>query len=81
MLRVESSTDRERKRALYRTAVFSFEGIGLVIPITESMKEPHRFPRVLTGVMVGVMVLFAGGGALAYAAYGSKIQVSAGFQV
>lgn len=58
-----------------RTAVFSFEGIGLIIPITESMKDPHRFPRVLTGVMVGVMFLFAGGGALAYAAYGSAIQV------
>ncbi|KAM0791921.1 hypothetical protein ACM66B_004175 [Microbotryomycetes sp. NB124-2] len=59
---------------LIGTAVFSFEGIGLVIPITESMAEPHRFPRVLTGVMIGVMVLFAGGGALAYSAYGSKIQ-------
>ncbi|KAK4049224.1 hypothetical protein OIO90_005513 [Microbotryomycetes sp. JL221] len=59
---------------LIGTAVFSFEGIGLVIPITESMAEPHRFPKVLSGVMVGVMVLFAGGGALAYSAYGSKIQ-------
>lgn len=61
---------------IYRTAVFSFEGIGLVIPITESMKDPHQFPRVLTGVMLGVMVLFAGAGVLAYAAYGSAIQVS-----
>ncbi|KDE04597.1 hypothetical protein MVLG_04977 [Microbotryum lychnidis-dioicae p1A1 Lamole] len=59
---------------LIGTAVFSFEGIGLVIPITESMKDPHRFPAVLTGVMIGVMVLFAGGGLLAYAAYGSTIQ-------
>ena len=39
------------------------------------MKDPHQFPRVLTGVMVGVMFLFAGAGALAYAAYGSAIQV------
>ncbi|KAL8280932.1 hypothetical protein RQP46_006611 [Phenoliferia psychrophenolica] len=59
---------------LIGTAVFSFEGIGLVIPITESMKDPHQFPRVLTGVMVGVMILFAGAGVLAYAAYGSAIQ-------
>ncbi|KAM0748258.1 hypothetical protein T439DRAFT_328239 [Meredithblackwellia eburnea MCA 4105] len=59
---------------LIGTAVFSFEGIGLVIPITESMKDPHKFPRVLTGVMVGVMILFAGAGVLAYAAYGSEIQ-------
>ncbi|GAA6021997.1 hypothetical protein JCM10207_002401 [Rhodosporidiobolus poonsookiae] len=59
---------------LIGTAVFAFEGIGLIIPITESMKEPHKFPRVLTGVMIGVMILFAGGGTLGYLTFGSKIQ-------
>ncbi|PWY99481.1 hypothetical protein BCV70DRAFT_237970 [Testicularia cyperi] len=59
---------------LIGTAVFTFEGIGLVIPITESMKEPEKFPRALTGVMAGVMVLFASAGALSYMAFGSKIQ-------
>ncbi|KAI9631808.1 transmembrane amino acid transporter protein-domain-containing protein [Dioszegia hungarica] len=56
------------------TAVFTFEGIGLVIPITESMREPHRFPRALSGVMIVVTVLFATAGIMGYAAYGSKIQ-------
>ncbi|KAJ9479420.1 Vacuolar amino acid transporter 3 [Pseudozyma hubeiensis] len=56
------------------TAVFTFEGIGLIIPITESMKEPEKFPRALTGVMAGVMVLFASAGGLSYMAFGSKIQ-------
>lgn len=56
------------------TAVFTFEGIGLIIPITESMKEPQKFPRALTGVMAGVMVLFASAGSLSYMAFGSKIQ-------
>ncbi|KAN0065731.1 hypothetical protein ACQY0O_000861 [Thecaphora frezii] len=56
------------------TAVFTFEGIGLIIPITESMKEPERFPKALTGVMAGVMVLFASAGALSYMAFGSEIQ-------
>lgn len=56
------------------TAVFTFEGIGLIIPITESMKEPEKFPRALTGVMAGVMVLFASAGSLSYMAFGSKIQ-------
>lgn len=53
---------------LRRTAVFSFEGIGLVssfvfsreftkmlfkvIPIADSMKEPHKFGRALSGVMM-----------------------------
>lgn len=58
-----------------RTAVFAFEGIGLILPVAESMREPQKFPRVLTGVMVGTMLLFAGGGALGYLTYGSKIQV------
>ncbi|KIM19611.1 hypothetical protein M408DRAFT_31078 [Serendipita vermifera MAFF 305830] len=59
---------------LIGTAVFSFEGIGLVIPITDSMREPHKFPKVLTGVMFFLIALFGGAGALSYAAYGDKIQ-------
>ncbi|KAL7424323.1 hypothetical protein Q5752_000005 [Cryptotrichosporon argae] len=59
---------------LIGTAVFAFEGIGLVIPITESMKEPQKFPRALSGVMAVIAVLFAGFGVLGYAAYGSDIQ-------
>lgn len=56
------------------TAVFTFEGIGLVIPITESMKEPERFPAALSGVMIFVMILFSTSGALSYMAFGSKVQ-------
>ncbi|GAA5865037.1 hypothetical protein JCM8547_007690 [Rhodosporidiobolus lusitaniae] len=59
---------------LIGTAVFAFEGIGLIIPVQEAMKEPHKLPKVLTGVMVGVMVLFAGAGTLAYLTYGDDIQ-------
>ncbi|KAG6856510.1 hypothetical protein H0H87_003703 [Tephrocybe sp. NHM501043] len=56
------------------TAVFSFEGIGLVIPITDSMREPHKFPAVLTGVMAFVTLLFGGAGALGYLTFGSDIE-------
>jgi proton-coupled amino acid transporter len=45
-----------------------------VIPITESMREPQKFPRVLSGVMIVVAILFAGYGVMGYAAYGSDIQ-------
>ncbi|KAI0067192.1 hypothetical protein BV25DRAFT_1795537 [Artomyces pyxidatus] len=59
---------------LIGTAVFSFEGIGLVIPITDSMREPHKFPAVLSGVMIFLLVLFGGAGALSYLAFGAEIQ-------
>lgn len=59
---------------LIGTAVFTFEGIGLIIPITESMKEPERFPAALTGVMAVVTVLFASAGAFSYISFGRKIQ-------
>jgi proton-coupled amino acid transporter len=45
-----------------------------VIPITESMKEPKKFPLLLSAVMAIVATLFAGFGVLGYAAYGSDIQ-------
>lgn len=70
---------------LIGTAVFAFEGIGLyvfceegtdrsVIPITETMKDPQKFPRALSGVMIFVAVLFSAFGILGYAAYGSEVQ-------
>jgi len=58
---------------LIGTAAFSFEGIGLIIPITDSMREPHKFPRALTGVMFFLLVLFGGAGALSYLTFGSEI--------
>lgn len=54
------------------TAIFTFEGVGLIIPIQESMKRPQKFPGVLAIVMVIITVLFTSIGALSYAAYGSK---------
>jgi len=54
--------------------VFSFEGIGLVIPITDSMKEPHKFPKALAGVMAFLVLLFGGAGALGYLTFGADVQ-------
>ncbi|KAF9945184.1 neutral amino acid transporter [Mortierella alpina] len=56
------------------TAVFSFEGIGLVIPITESMAEPEKFPRVLAMTITVVALIFASVGALCYSSFGSNVQ-------
>ncbi|KAI9772395.1 MAG: neutral amino acid transporter [Geoglossum umbratile] len=54
------------------TAIFTFEGIGLIIPIQESMKKQEKFPPVLGGVMVIITTVFVSMGALGYAAYGSS---------
>ncbi|ORX95454.1 hypothetical protein K493DRAFT_219150 [Basidiobolus meristosporus CBS 931.73] len=56
------------------TALFSFEGIGLVLPVVNSMKEPKRFPAVLASVIVTVTVIFVGIGAVSYAAFGSSTE-------
>lgn len=53
------------------TAIFTFEGVGLIIPIQGSMKNPAKFPPVLAGVMIFATVLYMLVGALSYAAFGS----------
>lgn len=57
---------------LIGTAIFTFEGVGLVIPIQSGMAEPKKFPKVMATVMVIVTVVFISAGALSYAAYGSN---------
>lgn len=54
------------------TALFTFEGIGLIIPIKEAMKEPSKFPMVVAVVMAIITVVFTAMGALSYAAFGSS---------
>ncbi|KAM6522146.1 hypothetical protein FALCPG4_011833 [Fusarium falciforme] len=56
------------------TAIFTFEGIGLIIPVQESMRHPEKFPKVLLIVMIIITVLFIGMGAISYAAYGSHTE-------
>ena len=56
------------------TAVFTYEGVGLVIPITESMKDPKKFPAVLSGTMVFITLLFLSVGFISYMAFGKEVQ-------
>jgi len=53
--------------------VFSFEGIGVVIPILEVTREPEKFTTVLVLVMITVLVLYTGFGEYNYFVYGDKI--------
>lgn len=56
------------------TAIFTFEGVGLIIPIQESMKKPAQFGPVLGGVMITITFIFVSSGAIGYMAYGSHVQ-------
>lgn len=58
------------------TAIFSFEGIGMVLPIVEGMKNPEKFPRVLNIGMVICTTVFTLIGAIGYIAYGDITQAS-----
>lgn len=57
------------------SAIFTFEGIGLILPIQSSMAEPSKFPRLLYIVMVIITIIFTSVGALCYATFGSKTRV------
>ncbi|KAL8897280.1 MAG: hypothetical protein Q9207_007291 [Kuettlingeria erythrocarpa] len=57
------------------SAIFTFEGIGLILPIQSSMKEPSKFPRLLYIVMVIITIIFTSVGALCYATFGYHTRV------
>lgn len=52
------------------------EGIGVVMPVENSMKKPQYFlgcPGVLNTAMITVMVLYAAIGFLGYVRYGDIV--------
>ncbi|KAI8140959.1 transmembrane amino acid transporter protein-domain-containing protein [Fennellomyces sp. T-0311] len=59
------------------TAVYSFEGIGLIIPIRDAMEKPEKFPMVLTLVMVLVATALCAVGSLGYIAFGTDVKTVA----
>lgn len=63
------------------SAIFTFEGIGLILPIQSSMKEPEKFSYLLYLVMFIITIIFTSIGALCYATFGdeTKIQVISNF--
>ncbi|OWB78389.1 hypothetical protein B5S32_g2583 [[Candida] boidinii] len=55
-------------------AIFAFEGIGLILPVHESMKYPEQYPKVLFAVIAVCSVLFIGIGSLGYITYGADVK-------
>lgn len=56
------------------TAVFAYEGIGLLIPIREAMAEPEYFNKLLFLVIVITTFMFTTLPSLAYLSYGEKVK-------
>jgi proton-coupled amino acid transporter len=56
------------------TAIFAFEGIGLIIPIQDSMRHPEKFPMVLAMVLITITILMVLIATMGYLAYGEDIQ-------
>ena len=54
------------------SSIFTFEGIGLILPIQSSMKKPEHFDRLLYIVMTLITVLFTAVGALSYGTFGNQ---------
>ncbi|KER00561.1 hypothetical protein AUEXF2481DRAFT_61259 [Aureobasidium subglaciale EXF-2481] len=57
------------------SAIFTFEGIGLILPIQSSMKKPQNFEWLLAVIMLIITVIFTSVGALCYATFGDNTQI------
>lgn len=54
-------------------AVYSYEGIGVVIPIMDITKDEKKYPYVLFGCLTTVYVLYLSFGLYCYFAYGNLL--------
>lgn len=65
----------ERYTLMIGSAIFTFEGIGLILPIQSSMASPHRFEWLLGIVMILITLVFTSVGALCYATFGETTEI------
>ncbi|XP_022273495.1 proton-coupled amino acid transporter 3 isoform X5 [Canis lupus familiaris] len=60
----------------FGTAIFTFEGVGMVLPLKNQMKHPQHFSFVLYLGMSLVIILYICLGTLGYMKFGSSTQAS-----
>ncbi|KAG7195038.1 uncharacterized protein KQ657_004151 [Scheffersomyces spartinae] len=71
---IEYLFNSEKFSLFIGVAIFAFEGIGLIIPIQESMIKPNHFPVVLFKVVATISLIFIFIGSLGYLTYGNDIK-------
>lgn len=67
--------NKDKYTMMIGSAIFTFEGIGLILPIEASMAQPEHFEWLLGVVMLIITVVFTSVGALCYATFGSNTQI------
>ncbi|KAH8682730.1 transmembrane amino acid transporter protein-domain-containing protein [Xylariales sp. PMI_506] len=65
----------DRYTLMIGSAIFTFEGIGLILPIESSMVEPEKFEPLLALIMLIITVIFTSVGALCYATFGTNTYI------
>ena len=59
----------------FGVAIYCYEGIGMVLPLENAMRNKHRFPPILAATMLLVTFLFISFGLCGYLAFGQVARV------
>jgi proton-coupled amino acid transporter len=59
---------------MFGSAIFAFEGVGIVLPVAEVTKNPEQFSKILTAVLITTVVIYTSFGEFCYAVWGDDLE-------